>query len=198
MPMTRARRALVVLAIAAAACGSAQPPRWSGEVKNSDEHLSAGQRAVLREKLRQLQQWMPDLVPAARTLALLVEDGQPGETAERRAAAQTLADKIRPLFDRDAGLRSVSFISGDFPDLVTVSKTAGFKADFNDVESGLRGQIGFFPEDLHTPIEDPAGYPQPQFTVATRGRTSLRIATPLVAGGIYLGDLIAEYESEDR
>lgn len=195
--MTRRRRSvaffIIVTSIAVTACGSGQAPRWSGESKNSDEQLSSAQRNVLRRKLERLQQSMPALAPAARSLALLVDGGERGETPQRRQAAAVLAERFEALLERDRDLRSLTFLSDDFLRLVTVSRTSGAQFDFENAEPNLREQIGFFPEDLHTRIEDPHGYPQPQYSVAVRGRTAIRIRVPLTANGFYFGDLIAEY-----
>ena len=187
---------LATTIILLAACITSDPPMWSGEMKNSDEHLSHQQRTTLRVKIQNLHPLLRHLVPEARTVAAMLEQAQTSDSRLMQQAADNLSSRLRTILQDDDELQSLSFTSGDFVSAVTVLRAGnGTRTiiNFDETEPHLREQIGFFHEDLRTKIDDIDGYPHPQYAVATRGPAELRLRLPLVGDGFYLGDVTATY-----
>lgn len=194
--MSRSLAVLMSFTIVSSACASSFRPMWSAEVKNSDAHLSEEQRGHMNAVVERLHRLMPNIARNARAFAIAVND-ESADGAKQRNAAAAVADDLARILSDEPDMTSIMFTTGDY--LSPVSATRGeakivTKVDFGMLEPGLREQVGFFPEGPQTMIEDLAGYPRPQFAVATRGSDEMRIRIPFVANGYYLGDLVAEYK----
>jgi hypothetical protein len=187
--------AVVVTVFAATTgCTAASAPTWSGEVKNDSSHLSARQKQYLTMKVDDLKQRRVLLAAPMQELAVLIADHTRRES-DRRAAADALSVELEKVVNSDPEMISLSFMTGDHPAAVYVSKKSGVRIGLEEKIDHLRGQIGFFPEEPSTPIAELEGYRPNQFAVATKGQTNMRVRVPVVRAGFYLGDLIAEYKT---
>jgi hypothetical protein len=185
---------VVTVLLATAGCTATSASAWSGEVKNDSGHLSARQKQYLTTKVEELKQQGMLLSGPMQELAGMIADRTHNES-DRRAAAEALSVELNKVVKSDPEMMTLSFMTGDHPAAVYVSKESGVRIDLEEKIDHLRGQIGFFPEGPLMPIAELEGYPPSQFAVATKGQTNLRVRVPVVRDAFYLGDLIAEYKA---